>query len=261
MGALARLLVLLAAALLAAPARAEESGRDPRVDAVFADGVGAYRRGDHATAHALWKSLADEPLDGAARAALFRNLGNACHRLGRGTEAVAWYTRAVRAAPRDGDAWRSLELARREAGLEPADRGDLTSTLRRLLGSLDAAEAAWLALVSLALCAAALAVEALRGGAVWRRTALCLALGTAVASAPLAWRALSRERDPMMVVGAPSASLRSEPRQDGAPVGIALAGGVVERIDALPGWVRVRNDEGLRGWVEEREVLSLGGPR
>ncbi len=265
----ARFFALALAVLLAVPVAASRPSAplpDPRGSRVtaleaahedFAAGVEAYRRGDFETARALWSALVHEPLPRAARGVLFYDLGNAAYRTGRELEAVAWYTSAVRAVPRNGDAWSNLEFVRREAGLEPADRGDLSSTLARLLTALDRGEAAWLVLASLGLLALALAGEAVRGGTLWRRLSLAALLWTLVSAAPLAWQLAHRPRDPLMIVAAPSAALRSEPRETSQPVAQAPAGDVVERIDSVPGWERVLTGDGERGWVTDTSVHEL----
>ena len=130
-------LVLLALAALAPRASSADDGALTR----YAQGVQAYREGDAATAANVWRRLYASGAPGLDPAALAYDLGNACFRLGRPLEAALWFEESVRRAPRDADAWANLELAREKAGLDPADRGDLSDTLSRLVHSATLAEA------------------------------------------------------------------------------------------------------------------------
>jgi tetratricopeptide (TPR) repeat protein len=228
-------------------------------EAVFGRAVEAYRAGDWTTARSLWLELLSAPESGLDRATLLYDLGNVAWREGRPLEAAAWYTACIRLSPRHADAWTNLELARSEAGLPPADRGDLSATLRRLLTALTPAESEWLVVGCLALLAAALSLEALRGGPVPRRLALASALLLLLGSAPWVWRRSHSGADPVFVVAADGAALRSQPDGGSAVVGRLPPGSEAERIDALPGWIRLEAD-GSRGWVEGSAVVPLAGP-
>jgi hypothetical protein len=60
------------------------------------------------------------------------------------------------------------------------------------------------------------------------------------------------------VVETGGAELYSEPRVDAPRVGRVEPGARVERTDALPGWVRVRFDASLSGWLAETAVRDFG---
>ena len=172
-------------------------------------------------------------------------------------EAVGWYTACLRLAPRHADAWHNLELVRAEAGLDPADRGDLRSTVQRLLLSLRPEEARLLALCALGALALVLAFEAFFGGFLWRALSVVTAAGAVVLCLPFFFRLGDDARDPMLVVRAPTVSLRAEPHSSRDPIASLDAGDEVERIDTLPGWVRVARDDGTRGWVQEEALFPL----
>jgi hypothetical protein len=241
---------LLALALCALPCPALD-GLDPA--------VAAYRDGDHATARALWTARYDELADDAAgeKGRVAYDLGNVAFREGRTLEAVGWYTLALEHRPRDGDTWANLEHARREAGLDPADRGDLDATVRRVLSAWTTAESERWLLALTALLALALAGEALRGGRVWRRTALVLGVAVALSAVPWVFGLARAGGDPLLVIDERPVALRSEPRPDGAQIGRLDPGATVERSDALPGWVEVRETDGAQGWVPREAVFAL----
>ena len=223
----------------------------------FGQALEAYRAGDYATAQTLWRSLLSDDLSTNDRAAVLYDLGNAAYRQGEVMEAIAWYESCVRTTPRDTDAWANLEFTRLEAELEPADRGDLGATIIRLLGSVNRTEAAWLILAALGLWLLALIGEALRGSVLWRRLALLGIPLLLLASMPLAWQLTHRAVDPVMVIELPAASLRTEPKDERSPIGLATAGDVVERIDELGDWVRVESPDGIRGWLPRASVFAL----
>lgn len=254
-GALALVLALVGTAFARAPQ--EGGGIDPTVPGRFDRAVGAYRAGDYETARTIWRSLLTEQLGRADRGKVLYNLGNAAYRSDELMEAVAWYTSCVRTTPRDADAWRNLEFVRREAELEPADRGDLSATTTRLLESVDPDEAGWLVMIALGAWTVVLLLEALRGGAFWRRMALIGVPVVLACAAPLAWRATRHEVAPHLVTERPAAPMRAEPSLEMGPVGQATAGDVVEKVDELGEWARIETADGLRGWVPEESVFEL----
>lgn len=247
------LLLTLLVALLAPLSR----GADEEAATRYAQGVQAYREGDASTAANVWRRLYRTGADGLDPAALAFDLGNAAYRLNRPLEAALWFEASVRHAPRDADAWANLELAREKAGLPPADRGDLQDTLARLLHTLTLAESEWALVLLSAALALAWAGRLWWGGALLRRATWALAALTLVALAP--WIAnLRRAAEPTWaVVERGGAELASEPR-DGAPrIGRVEPGQRVERVDALPGWVRVRAGASLSGWLDEDAVRDF----
>ena len=223
---------------------------------VSSPGQAAYRSGDYASAKAHWSQALDQATGSAQRGALLHNLGNAAFREGNFLEAVARYTAAIENAPRQSDTWANLELARSRAGLEAADRGDLAATIDRLysilrLPELEATTYGLLALLGLALLA-----EALRGGRFTRFLAgVCFVLVLALAVLHT-WRAEHTPDHRAMVTASGGVALRSEPDLD-LPVILRVDGGdVVERVDSLPGWLRVRVD-GTLGWIEHKHILAI----
>jgi len=239
--------------LTQAPGMQATRGMD--VPGLFGAGVEAYRRGEHAAAAQAWERLLGEDLGDPARGALLHDLGNAAYRRGEALAAVGWYSAALRHAPREEDTWANLELARREAGLPPADAGDLNSAVARSLGSVTELESRWLAFAGLSLLAAALLGEALRGGMGWRRACLGGAVLALVASAPLGWRLARPMEDPLFIVEPGGVPLRSEPDLGMGPIQRLEAGEWAERIDELPGWVRLEAG-GERGWAPRESVLD-----
>jgi tetratricopeptide (TPR) repeat protein len=223
----------------------------------FERGIEAYRRGDWSAATSHWQEALTADLAPADRARVLHDLGNAAWRREAPLEAVGWYTAALRHEPRRADTWRNLELARAKAGLAPADRGDLRSTARRLLSALLPEERRLLALLGLAPLALVLAFEALRGGRPAARLALVAALLSVLGATPWAFGLRCGPAATCLVVRAPTVPLGSEPRADLPPIGEVAGGEEVERIDALPGWVRIVTGGGLRGWVPEGAVFDL----
>ncbi len=223
----------------------------------FERGVDAYRRGQWEVAQSYWKEALAAELAPQHRARLLYDLGNAAWRKGETLEAVGWYAASLRLDPRRADTWKNLELARARAGLDPADRGDLGSTFKRLVSSLRPRERRGLVLASLVPLALFLALEALRGGRLVARLALASSLFVALALVPFGLGLRGGPEHPLLVVRGPAVPLSSEPRADLPPIGEVAAGEEVERIDALPGWTRVRTRAGLRGWVPEEAVFAL----
>jgi len=251
------LLLFLACFLSGVTTAASETELVSQDRAGFDRGVAAYRRGDYAEAEAIWSETLRDALSEETRARIYYNLGNATWRQDEAMEAVGWYSACLRISPRSADAWHNLELVRAEAGLEPADRGDLRSTARRALLSLRPEEARLLALLTLAGLALVLALEAFLGGELLRWLSLLGALAAIVLCLPFFYRLGAEEQDPMLVVRAPSVSMRSEPATSRTPIAELDAGEEVERVDSLPGWIRVTRGDGTRGWVQEEALFPL----
>ncbi|MDP6540507.1 MAG: SH3 domain-containing protein [Planctomycetota bacterium] len=231
-------------------------------DGVQADAqaVERYRAGDLEGARDAWLALlaGDDGPRGAERARLFHNLGDVHARRDDWSRAVGWYAASLRLRPRDAETWHDVELARMKAGLEPQDRGDLSATLQRALSSLTLEESAWLALLALVPLALCLAGEALRGGALWRRLSLASSAWLLLCLVPWSWNLARADDDPLLVISEKDVGVHSEPRADAPGVGTLAAGSEIERLDALPGWVKVALPGGRSGWVPGETVFPLG---
>ena len=224
---------------------------------LFERGIKAYRAGDFAEAEAHWEACFEEPLNSSERGRVAHNLGNSAHRRGDELQAVGWYTLGLRHTPRKPELWENLEFVRAAAGLEAADGGDLADTFKRLMKSVLPSEARGLFGLGLGILLLCFLGEAFRGGRFWSRM-ICMSLVlTALMATPWICMQRSLESDPLLIVGTPSVALRSEPRLSLSSTGKLLAGREVERLDELPGWVRVQDVEGQRGWVQESAVFEL----
>lgn len=217
----------------------------------------SYRAGEHGSAITLWELALGEAEGRLERARLLYNLGNASYRSHRPLEAVGWYTAALRLSTRDPDLWANLELARADAGLQPADRGNLPDTVRRVLSAFTRAESEWLVLLATGLLAACLAGEALRGGLVWRRLSLWAVLGVVLSAAPLQWNRARASEHPLLVIDPGAAAGRSEPSLDAKRLRDLDPGSEVELLDRLPGWAKVATDDGQELWVRDSVVFDL----
>jgi tetratricopeptide (TPR) repeat protein len=224
----------------------------------FERGVEAYRRGDYAEALAAWRATLGEELAPLERARVCFDLGNAHWRLGESLPAIVCYTAAVRLDPRHAEAWQNLELARAKASLPPADAGDLSATAERLLTSLRPSERRALLFGALVVWCLVLLLEVRFGGSALRTALVAASLALLLAAAPWAWGQRAREHvSPLWVTAGGGVPLRAEPLEARSPVGELAALEEVERLDALPGWVRVERADGTRGWVREEALFSL----
>jgi tetratricopeptide (TPR) repeat protein len=220
-----------------------------------------YREGRYELAQELWRAQLDAAAEqGTEPVDTLYNVGNAAFRQRKPLEAAAWYTAAIRVQPRNEAAWHNLEFVRREAGLEPADRGDLTATGLRFASSLTLAESERVVLALAGLLALALGWEALRGGVGSRALAWVLAGCLALALVPWCWQLRHAGRDMLFVTQPEGAALLSEPRDGATLVSRAPAATEVERTDALAGWWRVRTSDGTSGWIAEPSAQALQSP-
>lgn len=235
---------------------------------LFETGVAAWREGRHARAEELWRetlrvlgpprepSSSDEVL--FDRHAVLFDLGNAAFRGARYLEAIGWYRAALRYEPRHAGTRANLELATARAGLDPhASASDTLGVWRSYLAAWTPGEARWLALFGLAPLALALLVEAVRGGRAAALWALACFAAALLLVAPLLHLRATADDVPYLVVDPNGTALRSEARAAAATVGRIEAGATVQRVDALPEWVRVETDAGASGWVPADDVFEL----
>ncbi len=217
----------------------------------------AYRAGDPAAANALWIEALEQEADAQERGRLCYNLGNAAYRRGEVVQAVAWYHSALGFTPRNGELWKNLEFCRAEAELEPADRGDLADSFKRLVSSLTRGEAEWLVAVALAGLALAATGEALRGGALWRRLFLGTGLLVCLSAAPLLWHLVHDSDSTWMITSSDGCTGFSEPSEDSKRLAQFEAGALLQELDRLPDWVKLADPEGRGLWVRSDDAFSL----
>ncbi|MEM1453477.1 MAG: SH3 domain-containing protein [Planctomycetota bacterium] len=263
---LAGLLLIGFALTASAPAAAAPLGQAAEEGADL--GAQRWRSGDRDGALAAWTTAleggaleggaleAGTDLPSAERARLAYNLGIAEYERGEPLRAVAWFEASLRAAPRSAPTRENLEIARAEAGLGPRRGDDLTATLIRVTSSFSRTEAEWFALFGTLLLVLAGLGEALRGGAGWRRLLLVAVVAQLAFFAPLARHVATADDRPYMVVDPDGASARSEPDSGADQLGTIPAGSIVEYVDELPGWTKIRH-EGDERWVEAAVLFDL----
>ncbi len=248
-GALALLLLVGGLLLGADSAHAQaEEGAGP--------GAALWRSGDRDGAVRAWTdALAAAEASAAERARLAYNLGVAAHRDEDPLLAVAWFTACLRTDPRHQDARANVAVARTDAGLGDVDGGGPASAALGWARRYTRGEAEWLAVLGGVLLLAGGLLEALRG----RPARLALVLGLAVQPVmwtPLAVAIASDVPDAHMVVEPRGLQVYPMPEPGTDKVGKLAAGDVVEAVDELPGWRKVRF-EGEERWVRASGLASL----
>lgn len=222
--------------------------------------VEAYRRQDFTSARQYWeRCLADPQLQRsrAEKGRVLYDLGNVAYRQQQQLEAVGWYTAALQQRPRDGDTWHNLEQARSDAHLEPADRGDLYSSLERLATCLTLEESRALALGAALGWILFLAGEAFFGGRRWAWLARLSTLGMLACLVPWLVQGARADANELLVVAPAALELRSEPREDAARVLELAPGSRVRHLDELPDWIKVEDQGGRAGWARREALFAL----
>ena len=249
---MSRCLLLLAAALNTALA-AGEAAAQSAASGLYAEGNDLYRRGEFAAARLRYLASAETDVRDAR---LFYNLGNACFKDGRLGEAVVWYERARRLAPRDEDVLANLRFVRRiKRDREQEGEGGFLYAAYAwpTLGELFAALS-----LSLAGLTAAASWRLLRGSgpAVAAALGLCLA-GVLLGGAFAATRLYQEVTLSEAVVTAPEGQARGGPARDQTPVFVVHEGTkvTVERREGE--WVLVRLANGLGGWLPGELVTVI----
>lgn len=240
-------MTLLIALLLASSAPASPPERFEQANAL-------YRAGDFSGAASEYDALVK---DGFASPSLHLNLGNAQARLGLRGRAVASWERALRLDPWDEDAGANLRAARTEDP-DRALAGEPT-LLARVVERTSDGVAVVIFLLPWWLLWGALALRPRVGGRM-RRTlsalALLSALGVLAGVILVAGRARDR-RLPLVILVAPSTPVREGP-SPALKAAFELHEGTRARVVRQSGgFVLVRLDGGLEGWLPVDDVEPL----
>ena len=243
--ALALLLLTLAPAVHAATTSAQ---------ATFDEGNRLYEKGQFDDALQRYSSLASQGFGGVP---LYYNLGNVHFRRGERGQAVLWYERALRLAPRDTDIRFNLALARSHIKSEGDNFG------QRLLTFFSVDELGAAATVSSFLffgVLGLLALGKLRGESLPTLSVTLTGLALLITGA---WTgaAVYLDRQPVAVVVSPPGEVRNGPGMDYA-VGFTIPeGSQVVALNRRPEWTQVGvPDQGLKGWMPSDEI-ALVRPR
>ncbi|KPK81404.1 MAG: hypothetical protein AMS25_06415 [Gemmatimonas sp. SM23_52] len=231
---LAILLLALSAGL--APAQEGVGAAEPAAR-WFQEGVAAYGRGEYAQARELFeRALAVWPQDPN----LLYNLGNVHYELGGRGTAVAFWVRALRLRPRDGDARFNLRLV---VGDDPV----VGSALPPLPLSRD--EIALLfTLLWLGGCVALIARRR------WRKGYLTFGGGAALTLAVLCAVLMLYSPSRYAIIAGPDSVLRAGPVR-GSEILTSPPPGTGYRVQEQRGdWLRVSRGGESEGWVERAHV-------
>lgn len=233
----------------------------------FDAGLERWRAGDVRGAEALWLKALEVVGPPPAlshgreilldRWAICHNLGNAAFRDGRALDAVGWYRAALRHGPRALDTLENLSLAERAAELDARSEVDFVGSSMRLMKFVSAEEAPWLALLGLLPVGVILLAEALRGGRGWRLLSIVSVLFALACLGPFVRYRMEAPGGTVMVAESGGVERRREPLEKRQVVGRWPAGEVLRVLDELPGWHRLEDSEGERGWVPTGGVFGL----
>lgn len=250
-----RAVALLALILVAAPA-APSQGTEIGAETGAGPGALQWRAGETEAAITTWReALAAEGTPAAERARLAYNLGVAAHRAEDPLMAVAWFTACLRLEPRHRDAAANLEIARTDAELTDGDDGGPTAAVLGWARRFTRGEAEWLAVLAGVLLLVGGLFEAVRGRGA-RPVLLLALLLQPVLWTPLVAAHLGDVPAAHMVVEPRGLKVYPMPAVSSDLLGKLAAGDVVEALDELPGWRKVRF-EGAERWVRDRGLAPL----
>jgi tetratricopeptide (TPR) repeat protein len=218
----------------------------------------AYEQGELDAADARYRDVLENS-DRLVHAGVLYNLGNCAYRRGRLGEAVAWYERARRLAPRDTDILENLNFVRGRLELPPVlDPRSPAELITRVRDSLRPDE--WLLLLCLTLFVWALGVGVQRFRL--RPVPVAVHIGALtvllVCGAALAGQVTTsyRVRSHGVVV-TDRAAPHSLPEATSTPLDLKLAEGESVRImEERALWVRIRVDD-AEAWLPREQVRTV----
>ncbi len=235
----------------------------------------AYKSGDYAKAINLYKAIADKE---GTSAALLYNLGNAYVKSGNPGDAVVYYARALRLAPRSSEIANNLKYAERI--VSERNKADLKGKqisvdkdARSFIGSIintikyQVPTNTWAMLgagffVAMIIC---IAGYLFMSEVMLRKIGFFCAIFFGFASAIMVIFAFSSSsqitRTDEAVVTAYKTSLLAEPKSDARPVSTPLnKGTIVDILDIEKGvsgkisWYKVRRNSNFLGWISAESV-------
>jgi tetratricopeptide (TPR) repeat protein len=224
----------------------------------------SYNEGNHEYAEGRFEAARDLYLQatttGVRDSRLFYNLGNACFKAGQLGEAILWYERALRLAPRDPDIAHNLRYARAvkvDSDPEPGslvwralDRAFSYPTLNELCVATSVFLVLLFGLGSWRI------LGRRQPGTLWTvltGASLVLLVGSGL------WLGTRMHRSgmPEAVLIATAGSARSGPDQDQTVVFQAHEGTKFQVERQQDGWVLVRLANGLGGWLPSDQVALI----
>lgn len=210
-----------------------------------------YREGKYAQALSTYEqALKNQPNDPY----LYYNIGNCYFKMGSKGLAVAYYYRAFRLNPQNGDIRHNLSLALASGGDSLVPTG-MPAAMHRALFALTLAE------LKGVLCLLGWAVCLLAG--IWLLTRkagkLTLAFGMLFAlTAGWFYVRYSWENEPLAVVASPVVELRSGPGKNFPASAAVQQGHLVRILDTKDHWQEVIvRSEGLKGWIEQNALERI----
>lgn len=242
---MSRLLLLVVIAVLPGLptlARAQESVPPP--DQRFHQAGEAFDSGDHRKAADLYRALID---DGYVSPPLLYNLGNAWYRLEDPGQAVLYYRRAWRLAPRDPDIRDNIAHTLDQAEVVPPQRNPielLSCLLPRGTWAWIAVATYWL--LALLLCLSFFQPRIRPAVRVTAGPSTALLAVSLVATWVWTW---GRPGNEFVVVREGQQALYA-PLADAHPHFDLPAGSIVTRRESEPGWIRVSLG-GESGWLPD----------
>lgn len=210
-----------------------------------------YREGKYAASLGAYEELLHTyPKDPF----LYYNIGNCYFKMGSRGLAVANYYRAFRLAPRDKDIRHNLSLALGEAGEKFVPVG-MPAVLHQVFFSLTTEELKGLFYLSLWLFCLSTMLWFFKRK--FSHMALTFLLSTLLLGSWYLWR-LQIRQEPLAVVAAPMAELRSGPGENFPASASVSQGHLLILQDSKDHWYEVIvKSQGLKGWIEKDTLEKI----
>lgn len=210
-----------------------------------------YRQGNFSEAlqtyETLLKNAPNDPF-------VYYNIGNCYFKMGSTGLAAANYYRAFKLAPRDEDIRNNLSLALAAAG-ENLVPGGVPAGLHKAFFYLSYSELEGLFVLVLWLCCTL--------GGIWlikRRLAKVTAAALVIAALLGIWTYLRQqtEREPLAVIAAPVAEIRSGPGTNFPASASITQGHLITLEDQKDNWYEVVvKTQGIKGWINKTAVEKI----
>lgn len=211
----------------------------------------AYRQGKFSNALGMYEEeLKNRPNDPY----LYYNIGNCYFKMGSKGLAAANYYRAFKLAPRDADIRHNLSLAL-AAGGEKFIPAGMPAVLHQAFFSLSYNELKGLFFLLLWLCCTLGSIWLVKRK--WGRVLVLCAITFILCGGWLWWRH-ALETEPLAVVAAPSAEIRSGPGTNFPASANAAQGHLLLVVDEKDSWYEVIvKSQSLKGWVEKSAIERI----
>jgi tetratricopeptide (TPR) repeat protein len=219
-----------------------------------------YKKADYENAIKTYEQLIKE---GNASADVYYNLGNTYYKTGNVAKSILNYERALKLNPDDEDATFNLHIAQLKVAdrIEPLPEIFYMRWIHSLAASMPVSTWTMIFIAAFWLLFVSAAWYVFSVSSVMKRISfglIVLFMILSVSTFALARQShIQQEENKEAVVSAPSIYVKSSPDEKGNDLFILHEGTIVNILDELGGWKKIRIANGTIGWLKGKDIEEI----